>query len=190
MPKEKLEDIVVAECRKRLTDDSIKAIAKEVALLTEEENNSPMIRAMEKKRDDCRRAIDNLMIALEQGRQTDLILDRLDKKHSELQAIEDELAIETSMQLKITEPEIAFFLTDLRQGKIDNFKYRQRLISILVNRVYVYKDHITIYFNSSKDPVEIKDEVLEGIEQVANEEHFSGQSSQKSVSGVPKHWLC
>ena len=140
--KEVLEDLIVKECRNRLTDDAIKMISVEVAKLSEEEYNSPIVEGIKRNIKECDTAISNLMKALEKGMEADLILERLQMKRDEQKQLQERLDKETLGHHILTNTEIEFFLRDLREGSINDFKYRQMLINTMVNRVYVYHDRI------------------------------------------------
>jgi hypothetical protein len=56
-----------------------------------------------------------------------------------------------------------FFLHNLKNGNIDDMKYRKALISLFINRVYLFDDKMTIIFNTDKTPVEITVNLLDDI---------------------------
>jgi len=175
--KDHIEDIVVDECRKQLTDDNISLIAKEVARLCAEEINSPLIANLNAERKACETAIENLTIALEKGIEIDTILNHIQQRRNDLDAIDKEIAAEEIGKIHLTEPEIVFFLNELRNGNIDTLKYRQGLINVLVNKIFLYDDKIVLILNCGDRPIEISTDIINKINEA--------QGSYDEVSGVP-----
>lgn len=64
----------------------------------------------------------------------------------------------------LTEPEIKFFLTQLRKGNVNDEKYRATLINVFVNAIYLYDDRITYIFNSSDRIVTVDQSLVDEIE--------------------------
>ena len=78
--------------------------------------------------------------------------------------------MEKAKCLDLKEPEIAFFLTKLRDGDINDITYRRAIIAVMVNAVYLYDDgRLTVIFNSSDRPVEVTEGLLADVEEDAAE---------------------
>lgn len=176
-PKEFLEDIILEECRKRLTDESIDVIANEVSLLYEQSFDTPLIRSLNAEISNCNTAILNLTKALELGEETDLILSRIKAKRTELRNFELQLKKETVGKEILGEDEIKFFLTELRNKNADSMKYKQGLITALINRIIVYQDRIIIVFNAGNTHAEIPSSKIDELKNTLG--------SYKKSSGVP-----
>ena len=170
-PKEYLEDIVVDECRKRLTDKSIHMIAKEVSTLCEREYNTPIIQHLRSELAKCNTAIENLTKAIEAGQEFELLLSRIKARRNEAKEIEQQLRLEEGSKYLLREEEITAFLMRLKNGDINDFKYRQGLVNILVNSIYLYRDKVVIIFNTGNRPVEIDFETLSEIEKNLTSSH-------------------
>lgn len=158
--REIVENAVVDECRRALSDESIAAIAKEVAKLNQEQSANPYLKQLKKELTQTDTAIENLMKALELGQEADLLLARISENRQKKDDIEQQIAKEEYANQALSEPEIIFFLNDLKSGNIDDDKYRKMLVSVLVNKVFLYDDSATIYFNVGKNTVEIKTDFL------------------------------
>ncbi len=52
----------------------------------------------------------------------------------------------------------------MKNGDINDIKYRRALISVLINKIYLYDDKATIIFNTQDRPVEITEDLLNDIE--------------------------
>lgn len=109
------------------------------------------------------------MKALEQGQIVELITQRIQLKTKEKEEIEKQISLEEMGQVSITFPEIKFFLTQLKNGNINDLKYRKTLINVFVNAIYLYDDKITYIFNAAETPVTVDVKLLDEIEQSSNE---------------------
>lgn len=159
--KELIEDLVVTACRDTLTDENIALIAKEVSRLSEQEAGGVYIKSLKKELQATKRAIDNLMRALELGEEAELIMERVRANRERQRDLEARIASEELSCALLAEPEITFFLMGLRNGDANSDKYRRMLVSVLVNRVYLYDDKLTIFMNAADGEQEITKELLE-----------------------------
>ena len=163
--KDYIEDIVIAQARAQLTDENIAKIAAEIEAACEREKDGTNIRRLKKQISEIDKAVENLMKALEQGQIADMVADRIAKKRGERAELEKTLAVEQMQYVNLTEYEIRFFLTRLRNGDINDMQYRKMLITVFVNSVYLYDDNrLTIVFNATGSPVRADVEWLDGIE--------------------------
>lgn len=177
IPKEFLEDTVIAECKKRLDNKSISLIAHECSTLAKKALETPFIAHLQHEIHSCEVAIENLSVALEKGQEIDLVLSRINAKRLELKNLETQLKKETLSKPVLEEEDIKRFLETLRDGDIDSFKYRQSLIAALVNRIYLYNDRLIIIFNSDNSPTEIPLSTIGEIKKALG--------SHKKSEGVP-----
>jgi len=162
--KHYIEDIVVKNCRKLLTDKNIKRIAKKVFKICKEENaHTCLITTLEKKAKELEKSIDNLLIAIENGQNIELINTRLTQKQEELTIIKKQLQNEKGKLINLTEEEIVFFLEQFRDGNVDDIAYRKTLINVLINRIYLYDDKLITIFNVDREKVTIEDILLDKI---------------------------
>lgn len=69
----------------------------------------------------------------------------MEEEHNE---IENQIKLEEGNIVKLTVPQIKFFLKAIRQGNINDMKYRQTIINVLVYKVYIYDDNVTIVFTT------------------------------------------
>jgi len=165
--KEYIEDLVVAECRKLLTNENIKKIAKDVAAISEAEKDTSNLKYLKKVLSENERKRQNALNAI---MECDIESVRkslyeqipiLEKEHSELTK---QIALEEKNFPVLTVPMVHFFLKKLKDGNVDDIKYRRTLINVFVNRIYLYDDKITLIFNSGDNPVTINDMLLSEIE--------------------------
>ena len=186
VPKNYIEDLVIDECRKLLTPDNINRIAKEVEAICKQEKDTSELKRFEKLLIDTDNAIENLMKALEQGQNIDLIGERITQKRTEKAEIEKAISVEQLHNISLSAPQIKFFLTQLKKGNVNDIKYRKLLVNILVNTIYLYDDRrITFIFNAGDNPVVIEDIPLDEIE--ANDKSYP--RSHVEQSGSPRKTL-
>ena len=81
--------------------------------------------------------------------------------------MEKQTTIEEDRHYGLSEVDIMYFLSHLRNGNLDCLEYRKLLINVMVNSVYIYSDKnkATIIFNVSNQPpvkadISLLDEIL------------------------------
>lgn len=161
IPQQALEDFVVGHCRTLLTDDIISYIAIEAAKMSKEEAASPILSNLKRELRKAEAAIENLGKALDAGEEADFVLGRIGDKRREAKRIEKQIAEEEHRQAILTEPEIRFFLARLREGDIDDEKHRRTLVDVFVNKIFVFDDECTMFFNVGDEELEVTADDLE-----------------------------
>lgn len=167
--KEYIENLVITECRKLLTDKNISRIAKEVKAVFDMEKDDTQLKSLQKQLSDNERRHKNMMEAVMDCDDRDLRqtffaqIRKLEEEHKEL---EKEIALEQKAQpATLSMAHIKFFLNAMKKGDINDIKYQKLLIDVFVNAIYLYDDKITIIFNSGDEPVTINDKLLSEIEE-------------------------
>ena len=155
IPQQPLEDFVVDYCREFLSDDNINTITKEVIKMSKSEANSPFLQKLNADLKEKETAIENLAQALEKGEEADFLLDRIKTKRNEIANIKSQILEEEYKNIVLTEPEVKFFLTHLRNGDVNDDKYRRTLVDVFINRIIVYDDKLTLLFNVGDREIEI-----------------------------------
>ena len=183
--KDYIENLVVLECRRLLTDDNIKTIAREIVAISDAEKDNSNLKRLKRLLSENERRHKNAINAIMESdiesvrKSLGAQIPILEKEHEE---IERQIAIEEEPFLTVTEDQIRFFLSDLKKGDINDIKYRKTLIDVFVNRIYLYDDKVTITYNSGSDPVTISDQLLSELEEQAELE----KNLYLDASGPPK----
>lgn len=188
--KEFIEELVLVECRKLLTDKNIDRIAKAIEKISEQEAEPAILQHMRKQLSDIERKKKNLLSAvmecdIEGVRKT--LYEQLALVEQQGKDLEFQIAKEAAGQVRLTAPEVKFFLTALKNGNPDTAKHKKTLIAIFVNAIYLYDDKITLIFNSGDKPVTITNDLLSDIEKqaeavpVGERFVFSPDCSTKSI---------
>ena len=165
--KNYIEDLVITQCRKTLTDENIEKIANKVMFLIEQEKDTEKIRILKHKLKKNNAEKQNLLAALKDGASDTVlkvIFAEIEKIENRNKNIEAEIEKEKMRALPLEFSEIKFFLTHLRNGNVDDIKYRRALISMLINKIYLYDDKMTIVFNTQNTPVEISSDLISKAE--------------------------
>lgn len=159
IPQLYIEDMVVRQARRILTKKNIDIIANAVVEYTEQQNDELNIERLKKLLAKNKKEKDKLLDSLKEC-DIDIvktaIFEEIKKVEEERLEIESQLRIEESNQINITVPQVKAFLELMRNGKINDFKYRQMLINMLVYKVYVYDDNITVIFTLENKQISVR----------------------------------
>ena len=183
--KQYIEDRVVSECLKMLTDDKIRYIAKRVA---EECNKSPdniSVREIKKAIKEVDAAIENLWKGIEQGQSVDMLTERLHKRQAEKEELETQLAIENNKKICLSEAQILAFLDYVCEMPADDVNKRRAIINIVVQSIYLYDDHFTLIINASKKPLSIDNIPLDDIEEAFEGENTETEGCSSLMTPAP-----
>ena len=164
MDKQYIEDRVVLECRKLLTDSNIERIAASVAAACEADYDGAAIKRLKSAMQEADVAIENLWKALELGQSVEMITERIEKRKKEKEELEAQIAIETGKQIILTAPQIRAFLYSLKTGNVNDINNRRGIINIFLQAVYLWDDRLTIVLNGGDKPITIDDILLDEIE--------------------------
>lgn len=184
--KDKIENKVVEECRRLLTDSSIACIAEAIDAVCKAEYDSSTIkriRAAIKSTDD---AIENLWKALEAGQSVEMITECINKRQKERDKLVAQLAVEKKKQVILTGQEVRHFLHRLKSGAASSANNRA-LVNIFVRAIYLYDDKFTLVLNSSGQPITIDDALVDEIDSFF--EKSDKCSSVVSPAPGPRHSL-
>ena len=163
--KERIEDRVVLECRKLLTDSNIERIAVSVSEACESNRDTASIKRIKAAIQEADTAIENLWKALERGQAADMITERIEKRQHEKEELQAQLAVEMAKQVTLTAPQVRTYLYSLRQGDKSDENIKRGIINIFLRAVYLYDGRFTLVLNGSDTPITIDDILLDEIEE-------------------------
>ena len=159
-----IEDRVIAECLKMLTEDKIRFIAQQVSEACNNSVDNISVRELRKAIREADTAIENLWKAIEQGQSVAMLTERLNSRQAEKAELEAQLAIEENKKISLSESQIMAFLDFICEMPLDDYKKRRALINIFVHSVYLYDDHFHLIVNASSKPLRIENIPLKDIE--------------------------
>lgn len=168
-----------------MTDEHINEIANKVYELAQKElNDNTNLKFLTKQLKENEQQNKNLMDSLktcniESVRQN--IFAEMQKMEQQRKEIEKQLLLEGMQKIDITVPQIKFFLKEMRSGKIDDINYCKMLVNVLISKIYLYDDNITIIFNTQNKPYNEKIPLIEELEEKL------GASSYKVRPAQPSH---
>ena len=161
--KKYAEDLVVGIAREQLNEKNLEIIFREAEKLYTQRQDGSNLKRLKKDLKACDTATDNLLKALEQGQAADIIAAQIVKRQAEAQEIRKLIAKEELIYNDFDINKIRFFLFNLQNGDINDMKYRKALVSLFINRIYLFDDKMTILFNTDKTPVDITVSLLEDV---------------------------
>ena len=91
---------------------------------------------------------------------------KVDAEHSD---IESQIQIESSKKINLDEVQVTYFLIKIRSGDINDIKYRKMLITVLINKIYLYDDYGIIFFNAQDKEYKVKIPTIEEAEVRTND---------------------
>ncbi|MCI6227228.1 MAG: recombinase family protein [Clostridiales bacterium] len=144
--KDWIEDVVVKfTVTHVLTDTAIDRIADAIVVMQEQEDT--MTPVLKQQLQQCETEIRNVMKAIRQGIITETTkecLEELETQRDSLKASIAQLALE---RRKFTKEEIVDWISQYKNGNINDPDYRREIIDTFVNSVYVYDDKLLLTYN-------------------------------------------
>ena len=178
-----MEKLIVAETvRHILHPDKINAIAKKcIELQSKEVTEDNSLLLIKKQLSETKKAVSNLMTAIEQGIITKTTKARL----AELEAAQESLELEIELhrlQPTLTEKQIIFMLSQFQRETTDDLeKYNEDIINCFVSAVYMYDDKLYITYNLTNEKSNL--ERLDLIELDNNSIHTISSSDMVHYGG-------
>ena len=169
-----IEKIVIEECRKLLTKDKIELLAKKIIEYLNKDKDTENLRRIQRALSQNEKQQQNVIEALSNC-DNQILRENLFAKFREIDSAKQELTTELSEEMKKDVPldydDIVAFLNSLRKGNVQDLLYKKTLVNILVNKVFLYDDKLTIFLNVSNKEIEItKDLIEKAAEEVSTED--------------------
>lgn len=165
--KNYIEDLVVEECRKILTPSNIRRIARETVKMAQSYDDQAELNRLLTLLAKAQEEKENQMAALRSCKSDTvrkMIFEDLDRIGAEIAGLEKQVEIERARHHIVTEEQVVAFFNKLAKGDVKDMAYRNTLVKVMVNRIYLYDDRMTITFNSGDEEVTITDRLLSDIE--------------------------
>ena len=128
-----------------LVDGVISRLADAIVELQKQENT--VIPFLQKQLDDIEKRIGNLITSIEEGIATVSVKQRLGDLEEKKADLEISLAREKIQKPTLSKEKIVFWISKFKDGDIDDPAYRQAIVDIFVNSIFLYDDKLTITFN-------------------------------------------
>lgn len=166
--KDYLENLIIEECRRILSPSNIRRIAKETVKLAQSYDDQAELKRLSGLLQKAQEEKENQMTALRSCKSDsvrEMIFADLEKIGADIAALEKNIRIEQGRHHIISEEQIVKFFNKLAKGDVKDLAYRKTLIRVMVNRIFLYDDRLTLTFNSGDDEVTITDKLLSEIEE-------------------------
>ena len=167
--KDYLEDIVVRIAREELNLQTIKEISKKVVEECEKSKDNSILKKLNKLLQNNQRKRENLIKAVSEcdidsvRKNIYVELGKLEQSDNELKR---EILKEENQFTNITEKQVQFFLLQIKNGDIQDIKYKRMLINILVNKVLLFENHVIVVFNMKDKQMKIDFDTEQNIKKV------------------------
>lgn len=158
--KDDIEQEVVRRTIEVFTPDVIHDVAGKVSEIVERERNDALaVDNLKANKKDVQKRIDNLIRLVESGLDTPDVRDKLLDLTAQKGDLEEQIAKAEVILPPIPAEKIEFFLRSvLHSGTPENESFAEKIIDILVNKVFVYDnpdgERIKIFYNITNQPAE------------------------------------
>lgn len=178
--KDYIENLVIEQARKILTKENIDIIANEIVEYSKKQEDKGNLKRLQKLLIKKEKEKSNLLDSLKKCNVDivkDTIFEEIQKVEQERIETQNQIIEEENSYIKLTMVQIRAFLNLMKKGSITDVKYRQMLINVLVYKIYVYDDSLTIMFNIQNKMSETK---LPNINEL--ECSFKGNNAQPNYN--------
>lgn len=191
--KDYIEDIIIEECRNILTPSNIRRIARETVNMARSFDDQAELKRLSELLQKAQEEKENQMAALRACKSDvvrEMIFADLEKISNDITALEKKIEVERSRHYIVTEQQVVEFFTDLAQGDVNDKNYRRTLIKVMINKIFLFDDKLTITFNSGDEEVTITDKLLSEIEKNLRDKTFCllNQTVHQCIALQPQ-WL-
>ena len=161
---------VLLTVKKVLQDDEINRIAESIVALQEKEDTT--LPAMNRQLQECEKAINNMLNAIQQGVLTASTKERLEQLEAQREDLKLGILQSQMQRPRYTKEQIVSWIGRFKYGNADNPEYQKQIIDTFINSIYVFDDRLVFTFNF-KDGAEtitlkeIKDTFGSDLTQVA-----------------------
>ena len=156
--KDWLENFVVQTTVKQvLTDENIELIAtKAIEIMNKEFASTAMLEYYEKELNNTNKQIKNIVDMIANGMANMSIGEKLTELENYQKDIIENLEYERMKKPTLTKEQVVFWLESFRHGDINDVEYKRKIITALVQSVYVYDTDgggrkILLNFNTSNN---------------------------------------
>lgn len=166
VPKHAIERVVASVLSDCINDPTLRiAIAERVYGYYQreygrDENYATAIKNNIKSVDE---KLNNIMRAIEAGIFNETTQERMQELQTQKKAYEDELAAENNRKKYSLKPEHVVRYLECFIGNLDEPSLRDRVLSYLVDKIYVYKDKLVVSFYYSDDKREVNIQDLNAV---------------------------
>jgi DNA invertase Pin-like site-specific DNA recombinase len=161
------DEVIRTTIQTVLTDDMLEHIADKVMEYQSRDTDSAiLIEQYKNQLKETETAIAGILRAVEAGMFSPSMKDRMDELECQKAELNADIEREEINQQKVSRDEVLFFLSQFKGGDPDDPEYKQRLVDIFVNSVWLYDDKLVLTYNYSgednKVTLDLVDKALSG----------------------------
>ena len=167
------------------TEERIRFIADAIYKACLEDGDLLSIKRIQTAIEETDKAIENLWNALEQGQSAQRITERINKREAEKKELEKQLAIEKRKKIGFDYDQILAYLDYIKSLSCTSIVKRKALVTIFVNRIYLYDEYFTLILNGGNSTLTIENIPLNSIENKFNSDNNGTFFSSPIDSSAP-----
>lgn len=159
-----------------LREDVIEWMADAIMNFQRELKSKSQLAYYQDKLVDVKRALDNIIKAVEAGIISETMKSRLMELEGEQRELQAQIAAERNAIPTVTREQIIYWMESFRAGDVDDQEFKQQLFSNFLVSVYLYDDKMKIVYRYDKDEQSDVPVTLDDIESDGGECSFNVSS--------------
>lgn len=184
--KDQIEQTITASIQNALNDPKVvNWIADQAVAYSQNQLHLSDVALLEAELADVKKALKNLLTAIEQGIITSTTRSRMLELEQEQKRLSAKIAAERASLINVSREDVIAWIAIMREGETTDKKYQAQLINNFLKAVYCYDDHLKIFFSFDKDncgiDIDWASEIADSIPSPAETE-----CSYKLSSGSPQ----
>ncbi|MBQ3405673.1 MAG: recombinase family protein [Lachnospiraceae bacterium] len=120
------------------SDEFIEEVADRCITYLKNQEDTTMLDSLEKRKKENRKALDNMLKAIEAGVITESTTARLKELEEIDKQLDEEIGKEIINKPEIEREQVVFFLQRMRHGSTNDPEYRQFLVDTFLNKAFLY----------------------------------------------------
>ena len=174
-----------------LTPDRMDYIAAALVAQYEKDFGDNRIKDYEKQLEringEIRSLVDTLAVCPPSARQP--IFDKMELLDVQKTDLEIDIAkLRVAARVQLTEEQIKVWLKQFCKGDLDDMEFRERIIDVFINSVYLYDDKTVIYYNIEGGKQVSYMEMLDSTEEPPFADDPQGFSGVRISNDTPRHY--
>ena len=147
-------------------EDNLNAIADGVIKYQEETINNNNVESLENQLKDTKKAIDNIVMAVEKGMFNDTMIERMNTLEKQKKQLEAQIKLEKMDHEVLDKDFVKFILEKFKTNQKDTIENKKRLVETFVSKAYLFDDgRLVLTFNYRKNGhLATHEEVLENLQ--------------------------
>ena len=169
-----IEDFVIGYIREHVLTDTMIQRMVDLAMDLQQQENT-VIPVLQKQLKATQSGIENLLNAIQLGIITPSTKQRLDALEADKERLEIDIAREQMQQPLLEREQIVAWLERFRNGNYDDVGFRQRLIDVFVNSIYLFSDRLVLNVNYKNESVTVSlNQVRDALKNFVRSSDLSG----------------